>query len=159
MELDSPHSLVNRQRIEGLLVILFVIIVAFVVVYFYPNLPQTPNTPIAITATSTEPTRTDFGTASAPDFPSNIPVEQGVKVNQSYSLDYSGQKQLTIVFSTTKTVKQNYNLYADFLKKDGWAIANKYESVNVSSLYGTKQSNDINVTITKEQVSISVLKK
>ena len=62
---------------------------------------------------------------------------------------------------------ENYALYTDFLKKENWTVSNKYENSKVSSLYATKESNDINVTIsentsaisTKSQVSISVLKK
>lgn len=114
----------------------------------------------------TEPQKTDFGTSTPTDFPIDIPTEKGAKIEQSYSLNYSGQKQLTIVFPSTKTVKENYTLYADFLKKQKWIVSNKYESEKLSSLYGTKESNDINVTLSenttvglKSQVSISVLKK
>jgi len=114
-----------------------------------------------------EPQKIEFGTKIPTDFPTDIPVEQGVTVEQSYSLNYVGQKQLTIVFPSSKTVEENYALYADFLKNKNWNISNKYESMKVSSLYGTKESNDINVTISdntsnpsvKSQVSISVLKK
>lgn len=119
------------------------------------------------TTTAPEPKRTDYGTKLPTNFPADIPVEKGVKVEQSYSLNYVGQKQLTIVFQSTKTVKENYAIYEDFLKKENWSISNKYESAKLSSLYGTKDSNDINVTISesavassvKSQVSISVLKK
>jgi len=109
----------------------------------------------------------NFGTSTPPDFPINIPIEKGSKFEQSYATYYPEQKQLTIVFRSTKTVKENYTLYADFLKKENWVISNKNESDGVSFLYGTKGSNDINVTIssdistisTKSQVSISILEK
>jgi len=111
--------------------------------------------------------RTDFGTDVPADFPADIPIEDGAQAEQSYSLNYAGQKQLTIVFLSTKMVKENYVLYADLLAKQGWNVSNKYESPKLFSLYGMKESNDINVTIsentsatsTKSQVSISVLKK
>jgi|GEM_PF-6717272 len=114
-----------------------------------------------------EPQKTEFGTTLPTDFPADVPIEKGIKVNQSYRLDYVGQQQLTIVFLSTKTVKENYTLYSDFLKKQSWIISNKYESPKLSSLYATKGSNDINVTISadssatsaKSQMSISVLKK
>ncbi len=152
----------KKEIIIGLSI--FIIVVG-IGTYFYFNLIKRSPT-VATNAISTEPTKTDFGENLPIDFPTNIPVESGVKVNQSYSLDYIGQKQLTIVFPSTKTIKQNYDLYTDFLKKDNWAVSNKYESITISSLYGTKERNDINVTIsagtgtsTKSQVSISVLKK
>lgn len=118
-------------------------------------------------ATQSEPKKIDFGTNVPVDFPTNIPIEKGAQVEQSYGLNYFGQKQLTIVFLSTKTVKENYSLYASFLKNQDWHIVNTYESAKLSSLYGTKESNDINVTISentsttsvKSQISISVLKK
>lgn len=112
-----------------------------------------------------EPIKIEYGKEFPADFPANIPYENEATINQSYSLDYSGKKQLTIVFQSEKTVKQNYEIYSDFLKKDGWNIVNKYESKELTSLYGAKESNEINVTISldnvskKVQVSISVLNK
>jgi len=113
-----------------------------------------------------EPAKTDFVNKAPIDFPANIPVEQGAKITQGYSLDYPGQKQLTMVFSSTKTMKENYTLYADFLRQDGWTVSNKYESATVSSLYGKKENNEINITINtgasapaQSQVIISVLNK
>lgn len=106
--------------------------------------------------TQPEPEKTDFGASVPTDFPTDIPLEQGVKVEQSYGLNYVGQKQLTIVFLSVKTVKENLSLYADFLKKQNWIISNKYESAELSSLYGTKENNDINVTISENTLSISI---
>jgi len=114
-----------------------------------------------------EPEKTDFDTSVPTDFPTDIPLENGAKVEQSYGLNYVGQKQLTMVFLSTKTVKENYSLYADFLKKQNRNVLNTYDSLAVSSLYSTKETNDINITISentssasiKSQVSISVLKK
>jgi hypothetical protein len=114
-----------------------------------------------------EPKKTDFGTNLPTDFIKEIPIEDGAKVQQSYGLDYETQKQLSIVFLSSKTVKENYVIYSDFFKKQNWNISNKYESDKLSSLYITKENNNINVTITentlnssvKSQVSISILKK
>lgn len=126
-----------------------------------------PSTAGQTTTTTPEPKKEDYGTNMPTDFPTDIPVEKGAKVEQSYSLNYTGQKQLTIVFQSTKTVKENYVFYTDFLKKQNWNVINKYESPKLSSLYGAKESNDINVAISENasdtsvesQVSISVLKK
>ncbi len=106
-----------------------------------------------------EPQKTDFGSSLPVDFPTDIPTESGVKVEQSYGLNYAGQKQLTIVFASAKTVEENYALYDDFLTKQGWLISNKHEGQELASLYGTKENNEINVTISETRVSISVLKK
>lgn len=116
---------------------------------------------------STEPIKIDFGTSTPSDFPNDIPLENGAKVEQSFSLNYSKEKQLTMVFLSTKTVKENYDTYSSLLKKQNWTISNKLESKKLSSLYGLKEGNEINVTISentstssiKSQVSVSVLKK
>lgn len=149
----------KREIVVGLctLVILTLVVLAYINknVFVKKNTQETATT----TPGNPEPTRADFGTKLPTDFPANIPTEQNTSPSQSYILDYQSQKQLTVIKPTTKTIKENYALYADFLKKDGWSIVNKYESATVSSLYGRKGDTDINVTITKEQVSVSVLKK
>lgn len=158
-EIKSEHKKLIAVLIGAMTLTAIVICSAF---YIYSHQkfaePQT-------VAAQPEPVKTDFGTTIAPDFPTNIPIEKGAVVNQSYSLDYAGQKQLTIVFPSTKTIAANYVLYTAFLKTDGWTVSNTYESANLSSLYASKGTNDINVTISegtapaKSQVSISVLKK
>ena len=145
-----------------------VVIIAIAVFAIYKQKGDEVVVPVAEqkVATSTAPQKTEFGINKPADFPTDIPVEKGIKFEQSYSLDYKGQKQLTIVFLSAKTVKENYALYTDFLKEKNWNISKKYEGPKVSSLYGTKENSDINVTISgnttagsKSQVSISVLKK
>ena len=117
-----------------------------------------------VTPEASEKNKTDFGTKVPEDFPTDIPLEEGAGINQSYGLDYTGQKQLTMVFASKKTMKNNYALYADFLKKQQWTVSNQYESETLSALYGTKEGLAMNVTIsvstpTSSQVSISVLKQ
>lgn len=161
--------LVERKNIIAILIgvmALAMIVVAGIYVY-YPEVAPIESPEVETITVSEEPVKTDFGTSVPTDFPTNIPIEEGVKAEQSYSLNYAGQKQLTIVFASAKTVKENYALYTDFLAKEGWTVSNKYESPKLSSLYGIKGSDDINVTISekstdasaKSQVSISVLKK
>lgn len=146
-----------------LLVIISVIVLIAVTFVMYKQSMKNVVQPLA---EQTEIQKTDFGSEIPNDFPTDIPIEGAAEVEQSYSLNYTGQNQLTIVFPSTKTVKENYTLYTSFLEKQQWDISNKYESKKLSSLYGTKESNDINITLSentatssKSQVSISVLKK
>lgn len=151
----------KKQTMVGISVGIVAIVVAFFTYTYLRTAPIEQPAPPAQTQGNAEPKRTDFGAKLPAAFPTNIPVEQGAPVSQSYSLDYASQKQLTIVFPTTKTIKENYALYADFLKKDGWVTMNKLEGNTVSSLYARKdaEGSDINITITKQEVSVSVLKK
>ena len=155
-------------------IFIVVVIVSFVVIIFFiykakevSPLSDRVEQSTATSTLSTEPQRTEFGTNMPTDFPADVPVEKEAKVEQSYNLKYVGQSQSTIVFFSTKTVKENYSLYGDQLKSQKWNIVNKYESTSISSLYATRENEEINITISgnisaptiKSQVSISFLKK
>lgn len=174
--LENPTQtlMTNRPMLKWLLLLLLVMLIAFILIgasqYRQIIDEQSQSQAVPQTTTPPEPVpdfqRVDFGTNVPEDFPTDIPIETGSNVEQSYGLSYVGQKQLTIVFLSTKTVAENYTLYTDFLKEPDWIVSNKYESPTLSSLYGTKENNDINITISedtetgsKSQVSISVLKK
>ena len=124
-----------------------------------------PNTLVQLPKNDeTQEGRTDFGTVAPADFPTTIPLEAGVLMNQSYSRDYPDQKQLTAVFTSKDEMKKNYDKYTDFLKQDRWVMMNTYEGENLSSLYAVKEKNEINVTVSAgtaggAEVSISVLKR
>jgi hypothetical protein len=89
-----------------------------------------------------EPVKQSFIQKIPDGFPTSIPLPQGVDLSQSYSLDYSNasssKKQLTVVFGSKKTVKENYNTYSAFLKKDEWNMISENASTSISSLYATK---------------------
>ena len=147
------------------------LIMAFFAFTFFVQEKETPEpggaVPPEVLADIPVPVRTDYGKKVPSDFLSSIRVPERVVLTQSYILEYPDQKQLTITFPSTKSMKHNYNLYKDFLKEDQWVTTNAYESEHVSSLYGTKGNNDMNITITASEtepttssnVSISVLKK
>lgn len=173
MFIDKFNNLMLRSKMNhkkiilgALLIIILLGITSFLVNKQKETQASVEEQKAPIALASSSPQKTDFGTGTPADFPTDIPVEKDAKVQQSYGLNYAGQKQLTIVFSSIKTVKENYALYSGFLTNNNWTIVNKYESMNVTSLYCTKESSDINVTINgdtttpmKSQVSISVLKK
>lgn len=101
-------------------------------------------------------------------FPTDIPIEAGAVFNQNYTADAEGQQQMTIVFPSKVSIKDNHVLYAAYLKEKGWTVTNSYESENLSSLYALREDNEVNVTVSavetstdemQSQVSISVLKK
>lgn len=163
MDIESTTSSKKKFSIFTILIVVLAFAVLIITQKRTPVLQPVAQTERAVQ----EPQKTDFGTSMPTDFATDIPVEEGVKVEQSYGLNYAGQKQLTIVFQSTKTVKENYALYADFLKKQNWMVINKYENPKLYSLVGEKGNNGINVTIsedisstsTKSRVNISILKK
>lgn len=161
----------NKRAVAAIIGVVVILALSFLIVMFSKSrVSQVATKEVGMNTQPpvvVEPTRTDFGTNVPSDFLPKIPLETGAKIVQSYSLNYVGQKQLTIVFLSTRTVKENYTIYENFLKREKWSISNKYESPSLSSLYGTKEGNDINVTISeaksstsaRSQVSISFLKK
>lgn len=111
-----------------------------------------------------EPIKTEFGTSIPHNFIADIPLEEGVVFEQSYSLEYPEQEQLSVVFFSSKAVSDNYVVYKDFLSEQNWMVLNTHEGEEVSSLYAVKEDTIINVTIgssidAQSEVSISVLKK
>lgn len=165
--MDTQLATSNKKKFLIITVLLIVFVLTVLIVSQKRNTPPQPVTQTEqISPIPQEPKKTDFSTSIPTDFPTDIPLEKGIKIEQSYSLNYTDQKQLTVVFPSTKTVKENYTLYTDFLKEQEWNISNKYESEDISSLYGMKEYSEINITIsnnisttTKSIVSISILKK
>jgi hypothetical protein len=104
---------------------------------------------------------------SSSDFPVNIPIEQGMQANKSYSLNVAKQKQLSIVFKSVKSVEENYLLYSNFLKEQSWEIANVFENAELSSINGKRDEFEADIAITKDNsiaplksiVNINVIKK
>lgn len=150
----------RHKRLKVLLIILTAVMVAlvlFVTVKFGKEYLSTPTDTLTGVhpkdtdtppTSSPEPTKTEFAERFPTDFPADIPVEKDVKFTQSYTLDYPGQKQLTVVFDSAKTIKENYTFYQDFLEKNDWNVINSSEDGEISFLYATKESMDMNVTIT-----------
>lgn len=110
----------------------------------------------------------EFGQAVPPNFPTDIPIENGAQVQQSYAMnEQAGSEQLTVVFLSKKSVQENYAVYVAFLRNNQWNVLNMNDDATVSAVYGTKAQYDINVTISEHtvpgfeasQVSISILKK
>lgn len=156
-------AIVRGKRLKVLLIILTSIMVALVLYavikvgkeYIYQptetltTVPPKEEETDTIPKSSPEPAKTEFATAFPTDFPADIPVEKEFKLTQSYILDYPEQKQLSIVFPSAKTVKENSALYSDYVEKNGWTVVNKDERDNLSFLYVTKESMEMNVTITE----------
>jgi hypothetical protein len=157
----------NKKLAIVVLIILVILGIALFLFVNKGNFLNKKNEVIkAVTATSSAaranlqvpgPAKKSFGQKLPDDFPASIPVPQGIDLSQSYSLDYSNasssKSQLTVVFGSKKTVKENYNSYSTFLKKDGWNIISLNASTTISSLYANKTNQDINITISQESDS------
>jgi hypothetical protein len=149
-----------------LLICLPVFYVYFYISYYYNKTPQIKDSLVSVlVATTTEVVQNkkiNFGTNLPPYFPTGIPIENGVILEQSYGFYYAGQKQVTVVFASTKTVEDNFSLYSTFFTKNGWVTSNQYIANGISTMYVTKGNTELNLvisssTLNKTQVSLSLL--
>lgn len=99
-------------------------------------------------------------------FPSDIPIENEARLEQSYSKDYQeAGKQLTVVFASKKSVAENQNIYTDYLINNQWAIHSNSADEKLVSFYAQKDDMDLNLVIFSDEqsgnvkISISVLMK
>ncbi len=78
---------------------------------------------------------------------------------QSYTIAYGEKTQSTVVFSSTRSAKENYRLYREFLGKEGWYVVKIYENAGVYGIYAiTKMEKEtVNITISRTSTSTDAL--
>lgn len=160
---SSNESIISRHR-NIFIIVLAVFSVIAIVVFGALQLSKLKVSVDPSTNSGLLEKKIEFGTDLPTGFPQGIPLDAGVTLSQSYSLDYPDQEQLTAVFSSQKTTQKNFDIYKDFFRNNGWGIMNVYESESVMSIYALKGRYEINVTIStvpteRSEVSISVLEK
>lgn len=109
------------------------------------------------------PTQTYTNTLP-PMLPKELFLGKLSELGQSYQLDYTKQKQSTVVFVSKNTARKNYELYDALLKKESWTIVNHLERDTLFSLYAKKENASLNITMhqssptaTTSQVSVTYL--
>jgi flagellar basal body-associated protein FliL len=171
-ELVGENPVTPAKQLDAKLIIAIAVIVLVVVGIIFALLGKS-NSPEAspvdtVPIVSAEPEREDFGTNPPQEVASTVEVPAGVVATQSYSLKYTDQTQNTYVFDSPFSIQANFDKYEAELKDQSWTIVNQYKSEVVSSLYGTKDTKEINITISASekvspdsvsQVSISVVNK
>ncbi len=87
--------------------------------------------------------------AKLPDrFPSSLPLEPGAMIIQNYNATAAnGMYQATRAFVTSKTLAENFRVYGDYLKKDGWTMVNTVNQENFKVLSAAKGKESLQVTM------------
>ena len=105
-------------------------------------------------------------TQSAPNqsvesFPDNIPLNGMSAIKQSYSATYPNSTvlQSTVIFTSSKNAKENFDFYKKWALDNAWQVINSSQKDNLSSLYLRKGNEDIKITITANNITISYVKK
>lgn len=82
-------------------------------------------------------------------FPANFPLEKNVPINANYTAQAEGAFQSTRQFISNKSLAENYKLYSDYLKKDGWKIEATLDEATVKSIFATKGRASVTVTMSQ----------
>lgn len=157
--MESEHR--DTHIVRNALVFSMTIIVGIVGYFYYTNVFR--DKPQDLIETQSE--KIEFGTRVPQGFPQDILTEADVLFEQSYSLVYPDQRQHTVVFSTTRSLEESQQMYAEYLRLNNWIISNESSNEATASFYATKEPKEMNVFVffdegtAKNMVSISVLEK
>ncbi len=86
-------------------------------------------------------------------FPTDFPLEKDAKVDQNFNVTTDGKTQATRKFISEKSLKENYDLYKDWLGKNGWTTIATLDVEEIKSIGAKKGENTVNVSISKDPVS------
>lgn len=172
LTLESNNTSGKMKYIIPALLVLFLVVLAiFLYTYFLNKKSETQkivtNPSKSLNTTKADYTKKIFKENSIPlEFSQEVTLPKGISLEQGYVLQYPTQKQITVVFASTKSMQENYLYYSGFLTKENWDMFNNYQGDTVSSLYANKGNVDINITVsktiatsTKASVSISIFGK
>ena len=140
-----PPSSQSQKKLLPLVLFLVLVIVAIIGYFAFKhyNKEEAPLPPVEKPEFSILPVPTE----TLPDkFPADFPLEKNVPVNANYNAQTEGAFQSTRQFVSQKTLAQNYTLYTDYLKKDGWTIEAALDQETVKAIFASKGSN-MSVTI------------
>lgn len=95
------------------------------------------------------------------DFPTEIPIEEGAEISESYSINYvNDDKNLPVVsYMSNLTFQENLDKFGAYMKDNGWTILHEAEAnKNVTFYYGKRGEEDLNVTFDNsgEKVFVTV---
>ncbi len=140
----ADKKFVRNIAIAGSVVVLLLVI--FALAQLKSRMGQTP------TPTVSNPNQVESyqNGQLPPGLPENIILESGVKITQSFTATSpDGKVQSTVGFDSSNTVRENFDLYKNYLSKNGWKLvqtaddtadhkailannANGYLTVNIS---------------------------
>lgn len=145
----------NKKIILGLLVFVGVASAILVLVIAKPANHRTSDKNAGEVSQEKSIVKTELAADQAPQaFPANIPIEKGAKITQNFNATaLDGRLQATRAFETALTLSQNFNLYRDFMNKNGWKIDTTVDLENYKIIAASKERAKLQVSIDKNQGS------
>jgi len=91
-------------------------------------------------------------------FPPELILEDGVELFESYSLSYTNDNvnQPAARYVSKLTLRENADMFRDYLEENGWTIVKEQDSPGVSLIYGTKGETSVNVTFVERAEGVEV---
>jgi len=98
----------------------------------------------------------------APGFPSELVVDQGAIIAQSYSIHYPpSTEQYATTFNSKMTGRGLFLLYQNYFAGNGWQVTHSGMNSGFSGIYAVKMNDTANIMIvpaaTSTQVSVGYL--
>lgn len=89
-------------------------------------------------------------------FPSDFPIESGAEIKSNYNAENETSIQATRLFVSKKTAAENFKLYSDYLKNNGWNIITTLDQEALKVIAASKGSDKLDITINLNSVSNQV---
>lgn len=132
-----------------------------------PTIPKTVQTQSPEKNTTDQPVVTKQQTPIVlSSFPQGFPVEDSAQLSDSYSYvpALSSSQQSTLSYTSQKTLAENQKIFSSYFTSAGFKIINKIEKDPTLFYYGSKDGNDLSVTVIKDKagkvvVTASYLKR
>lgn len=151
--LNLSDSFDNKQVVTSLIIIVIAILCGFSLISYKNSKFFSRQEKKAPSVVDFVPKRIEYKDVPPQGFLASIPVEKGTVMSQSYIKEYKDQKQMSVVFSSKKTVTENLSLYQKFLKTGGWKIASNRTDSKGSYLYGKKETYSLDIMILKKNAT------
>lgn len=140
------------SKLQTFLVLIAVVILAFLGYKYYQQsnqkevLPPLPEPKVMVDSVPSE---------KLPDrFPANFPLEKNVPVNANYTAQAEGAFQATRQFVSSKTLTENFKIYNDYLKKDGWTVGAALDQETIKSIFATKGRASVTITMSQNTATL-----
>jgi hypothetical protein len=87
-------------------------------------------------------------------FPTDMPLENDTEVTQNYNAtSENGGFQANRTFVTKKSLKDNYNIYTQYLKTHGWNITASVDQDSYKMVTGSKGNQQLQISISENSIS------
>lgn len=155
--MDTQNLNVLKSRATLTKIILGVVVIGVLAggYYLYGNLKSTA--PIT-TQTGPQVVSVPAGSLTA-GFPSELLLEKGVSVKESYAVNYAkdGISQLVANYVSAQSMIKNISMFKDYLLTNQWSISHEGDlAYPVTYFAATKGTESVNITLVADAKANSV---